>query len=239
MLRRARDLEGLTVSAVDGHAGRIKDIYFDDQRWEVRYLIADTSPWPTGIHVAIRPGHITEVDVRLNAVVLDQTRLEIERNPVLESERPVSAQLREGGVARLVAPMYWGFTPAGATGSASPTGADASAGTASFGESLRAPHLRSARHVTGFRVQATDGQLGHVIDVMVDDTDWTIPYLMTDTTHWRPGRPRLISTACVERIEVGKPQVLTRVSREEAASSVRPAAIDQPDLPEVAGECSG
>lgn len=225
MIRRVRDLEGLTLTAIDGHAGRIKDVYFDDQTWQVRYLVADTSPWPTGIHVAIPPDHVEEIDVNLNRVALDLTRLEIERNPVLESEMPVAAQLRAAGPASLMQPMYWGFAPGGTR----------------TREELHDSHLRSARHVTGFRVQATDGQLGHVIDLLVNDEDWTIPYLMTDTTHWRVGRPRLVSTGCVERIEVAAPQVLTRLSREEIESAPHPGSrlTPQPDLPEVAGECRG
>jgi len=220
MIRRVRDLEGLTLTAVDGHAGRIRDVYFDDETWRVRYLVGETSPWPTGIHVAIAPSHVEEIDVRSNAVAVDLTRLEIERNPVLDSDLPISAQLRAASSA-IGGPMYWGF---GAAGSASH-------------EAVHDTHLRSARHVTGFRVQATDGQLGHVIDLLVDDEDWTVPYLMTDTTHWRAGRPRLLSTGCVERIEVAAPQVLTRISRDEVELPPPASRANQPDLPEIAGEC--
>jgi len=223
MLRRVRDLEGLTLTALDGHAGRIRDVTFDDETWRVRSVVADTGPWPSGIHVAISPRHIVEIDVRLNSIVVDLTRLEIERNPILDSELPVSAQLRSGDYGSVMGPMYWGFSPGPATA-----------------QTLRDAHLRSARHVTGYRVHATDGQLGHVIDLLVNDVEWTIPYLMTDTTHWRAGRPRLLSTDCVERIEVASPQILTRLSREEAVAAP-PATprFSQPDLPEVAGECRG
>jgi hypothetical protein len=212
----------LTVTAVDGHAGRIRDVYFDDETWQVRFLVADTSPWPTGIHVAIRPHHVQEIDVRLNRVRLDLTKLEIERNPILESELPVSAQLR-AATSSVAGPMYWGFSPAGTPAR----------------DALRDAHLRSARHVTGFRVYATDGQLGHVIDLLVNDEDWSVPYLMTDTTHWRVGRPRLLSTGCVERIEVAAPQILTRLSREDIETAPHPGAMVNQDLPEVAGECRG
>jgi hypothetical protein len=223
MLRRVRDLEGLTLTALDGHAGRIRDVTFDDETWQVRYLVADTGPWPTGIHVAIAPRHVIEIDMRLNSIAVNLTRLEIERNPILDSELPVSAQLRSTSSGRVAAPMYWGFSPGPASS-----------------QTLRDAHLRSARHVTGYRVHATDGQIGHVIDLLVDEDEWTIPYLMTDTTHWRVGRPRLLSTDCVERIEIASPQILTRLSREEvvAAPPTSPR-FSQPDLPEVAGECRG
>jgi hypothetical protein len=38
------------------------------------------------------------------------------------------------------------------------------------------PHLRSAREVTGYAIQARDGALGHVEDFIVDDESWALRY---------------------------------------------------------------
>ena len=225
MLRRIRNLEGLTLAAVDGHAGRIRDIYFDDETWRVRYFVADTSPWPTGIAVAIPPARVTGVNARDGSVEVDLTKTKIERNPLLDDKRPVSSQLREHDAGRVGGPMNWGFPGELAAGQTT----------------LRRPHLRSARHVTGFRVHATDGALGQLVDLMVDDTDWSIPYLITGTNGKASGL-KLLSTGCVDRIEVAEPRILTRVSREDMAthgSAPTVAPVERPDLPELAGECRG
>ena len=42
MLIKASELKGLKLGARDGEIGRVKDFYFDDQNWVVRYLVADT-----------------------------------------------------------------------------------------------------------------------------------------------------------------------------------------------------
>jgi hypothetical protein len=96
------------------------------------------------------------------------------------------------------------------------------------------PHIRSAHHLTGFHVSATDGDLGLVIDLLVEDTDWTIPYLLADSRHWRMGRPRLVPTGCIEQVELAKPMVRTRLSREELApSSSASVAVAQSNLPDA------
>ena len=48
MLRKAKDLDGYKLDARDGEIGKVKEFYFDDQSWTVRYLIADTGGWLSG-----------------------------------------------------------------------------------------------------------------------------------------------------------------------------------------------
>jgi uncharacterized protein YrrD len=43
------------VLASDGEIGKVKEIYFDDDRWVVRYLVVDTGGWLTRRHVLISP----------------------------------------------------------------------------------------------------------------------------------------------------------------------------------------
>ena len=181
MIRRIQSLRGLRVAALDGDAGRISDIYFDDATWRVRYLVADTG-WLTGIHALIPPRLVLGVDERLHQVDVNMTRLQIERSPTPDSELPAYAQL-QGMEYTHLATMYLGF--------GDPTPAIPAR---SFN-----PHIRSAHHLAGFHVSATDGDLGLVIDLLVEDTDWTIPYLLADSRHWRMGRPRLVPRAASSR----------------------------------------
>ncbi|MCJ7541349.1 MAG: hypothetical protein MUO88_17000 [Desulfobacterales bacterium] len=36
------------------------------------------------------------------------------------------------------------------------------------------PFLRSTRHVPGYRIHATDGEIDHVEDIILDDESWTM-----------------------------------------------------------------
>ncbi|MCI0420874.1 MAG: PRC-barrel domain-containing protein [Acidobacteria bacterium] len=39
MLRKASELKGYSIAAVDGEIGHVEEFYFDDQSWVIRYLV--------------------------------------------------------------------------------------------------------------------------------------------------------------------------------------------------------
>src|SRR3546814_3076820 len=57
------------------------------------------------------------------------------------------------------------------------------------------PNLRSAVEVEGYHVAASDGEIGHIDDFLVDDTDWSLRFLVIDTRNWLPGRKVLVAPA--------------------------------------------
>ena len=61
------------------------------------------------------------------------------------------------------------------------------------------PHLRSVEAVTGYHIHASDGEIGHVEDFLVEDADWSIHYLVVDTKNWWPGKRILISPRSARR----------------------------------------
>jgi len=63
------------------------------------------------------------------------------------------------------------------------------------------PHLRSADEVTEYAIQATDGEIGHVEDFIVEDDSWKIRYLVVDTRKWLMGKKVLIGTDWFDRID--------------------------------------
>jgi hypothetical protein len=38
-LRRAKDLNGYTIGAIDTDIGSVCDFYFDGQQWRIRYIV--------------------------------------------------------------------------------------------------------------------------------------------------------------------------------------------------------
>jgi sporulation protein YlmC with PRC-barrel domain len=55
--------------------------------------------------------------------------------------------------------------------------------------------LRSVNEIQGYRLQATDGEIGKVKDFLFEDENWTVLYLVADTGGWLPGKKVLISPA--------------------------------------------
>lgn len=50
--------------------------------------------------------------------------------------------------------------------------------------------MRSTAVVSGYNIQAFDGENGHVDDSMIDDATWEIRYLVIDAVNWWPGEKR-------------------------------------------------
>ena len=63
------------------------------------------------------------------------------------------------------------------------------------------PHLRSTSEVKGYSIHATDGDIGEVEDFIVDDTTWSIRYLIVDTGNWLPGKKVLLSPGWIKEIK--------------------------------------
>lgn len=55
MLIKAKKLKGYKLDSLDGEIGKVKEFYFDDKHWTIRYLVADTGNWLTGRQVLISP----------------------------------------------------------------------------------------------------------------------------------------------------------------------------------------
>ncbi len=60
--------------------------------------------------------------------------------------------------------------------------------------------MRSTHNVTGYHIQAEDGEIGHVDDFLIGDEKWAIRYLIIDTRNLWPGKKVLISPHWIERV---------------------------------------
>ena len=47
--------------------------------------------------------------------------------------------------------------------------------------------------LSGYDIQASDGEIGHVEDFIIDDETWAIRYLVIDTQNWLPAEKEPLS----------------------------------------------
>ncbi len=92
MLQRAEDVYGLTVEAVDGDAGRVHNLFFDDQQWVVRYVVVDTGGWLGGRRVLLSPVAIKGVLRDDGEMEVALTKSQVEHSPDIDLDKPVSRQ---------------------------------------------------------------------------------------------------------------------------------------------------
>ena len=214
MLSKAKTLQGYSLQNIDDETiGKVKEFYFDDQYWTVRYLVADTGNWLTGRRVLISPYALVAVNSDHQNIVVGLTKKQIEDSPSLDSDKPVSHQFEQAYYGHYGYPMYWGGPY---TWGPSPylVRDPEQWKTSTQREKASDAHLRSTYSVSGHHIQALDGELGHVEDFIIDDETWTIRYLIVDTHNWWPGKKVLVSPQWIERVSWGERKVFVNLSRE-------------------------
>ena len=78
-----------------------------------------------------------------------------------------------------------------------------------------AANLRSSVEVIGCGIEALDGAIGSVADLVVDDETWEITDVLVDSRQWLPGKLLLISPEVIERIDWPEKKVHLRLARED------------------------
>jgi uncharacterized protein YrrD len=225
MLRSIKQLYGDKLGATDGEIGHVKDFYFDDKNWAIRYVVVDTGTWLAGRQVLISPHSLGRLDQAEKVLRVDLTRKQIEDSPSIELHKPVSRQYEEEYYRYYGWPCYWqGDGLWGMSGfpiAPLPTQPLLSKLPAARGpQSERADaHLRSAQAVSGYHIKANDGTIGHICDFMMDAQSWAIRQLVAKTGHRFSGKEVLISTKNVDRISYDDSTVLINLSSEAAGQS--------------------
>lgn len=245
MLWSGEDLRGYGIRATDDVLGRVDDFYFDDARWAVRYLVADTARWLFGRKVLLGTGALGRPDAIAREVPVALTREQVKNSPDISTDQPVDRQ-RE---AELHA--YYGWVPywapgdpvlgpgfLGAPGLGAPglgVAVPAAPGSLGIGEDLPGaapayggdadpaprgdPHLRSEHELRGYTIAATDDDIGHVSDLLIDDEGWTVRYLVVGTGTWLPGRHVLVAPQWTSAIDWAERRVHVDLTRDQVRHS--------------------
>jgi uncharacterized protein YrrD len=219
MLYQAKTLHGYKLNSLEGEIGKVKEFYFDDHFWTIRYLAADTGNWLSGRHVLISPKTLGTVNKDAQNIAVNLTKKQIEDSPPLKSDEPVSRQFEESFYKYFAVPTYWETpTMLRLYGSSIGSRSNSVPNSERFPKSTRGsktfdPHLRSTHDVSGHHIQAKDGEIGHVEDFIIDDKTWMIRYLIVDTQNWWEGKKVLISPRWIKRVSWEDSKVFVNLSK--------------------------
>jgi len=219
-------LKGYSVEASDGRIGTVSDFLFDDLTWKLRWLVVDIGSWLSERKVLIHPSAIREADYEREELAVSLTKALVEGSLDILQDPPVSRQIESnlygyynwdpvwGGAGYfggnpiampLVSPLFFG----------GPTSDEATTLVSDDTD----PHLRSTTEVKGYHVHATDGDIGHVENLIVDDTGWDIRYLIVDTRNWWAGKHVLVSPYAVREIDWAERYIRLDLTRDKVKSS--------------------
>ena len=85
MLHKTTKLRGFHLQASDGSIGHVDDLLIDENGWQVRYLVVDTSNWIGGKSVLVSPSVVKNVDAPEQTITVALTREQIRQSPSVES----------------------------------------------------------------------------------------------------------------------------------------------------------
>lgn len=228
MLWNSSALNGYAIQAIDGDIGSVSDILFDDTQWAVRWLVVDTGYWLPGRKVLLPFSVLGEPDRDLRIFSVTLTKQQVKDSPDIDADKSVSRQNEANIYDFYGFDPYWGgnlypVSNAMAVPFAMPLAPDERRELPErdmiVQEKDGDPHLRSVAAITGYHIHATDGEIGHAAEFLVNDRDWKIRYLCVDTGNWWPGQLVLISPHSVKEIDWAERLVHLNVSREQVKGS--------------------
>ena len=221
MLRNVTHLKGFTIRAMDGELGSLDQFYFDDESWGVRYLVVNSGDWLGGRLVLVSPIALRHAEWESRRLDVALTKKQIQNSPLIDTHKPVSRQHEALYLGYYGYPYYWGGPFMWGLASY-PAGLTVDRVAVTQGEALRAragkespdSHLRCTDEVTGYHIEASNGEIGHVKDFLVDDETWAIRYLEVNTRNWWPGKKVLVAPQWIDNVSWPDSKVYVNLTRE-------------------------
>jgi hypothetical protein len=226
MIASLDQLAGFDLKAADGVIGRVRDCYFDDGTWTVRYVVVDTDGWG-GRRVLLSPISFAGLDRAAGTLAVSLSSDRIRNSPDAFLHEPISRQYERryfeyyGYAPYWHGVGYWG--PGASPGALASRGAAQAAASeaAAAADSEAGAHLRSSKEVIGYHIRATDGPIGHVDDLLADDESWSIQHLLIDTSNWIGGDSIVLPRRVVSAVSWANREVEVSLSRREVEAGER------------------
>ena len=227
MLIKASAIHGYSVKATDGSIGTVSDLLFDDASWTVRWLVVETGSWLLDRRVLLPVSALGHPDSAARTVPVNLTKAQIKGSPDVDSHPSVSRQFESSAYDYYGFSPYWGtdlylsgFAYWGGRVPLAPTlETERREGEiAQMQEQSDDPHLRGLAEVSGYHIHATDGDIGHLADVLIEDQDWALRYMIVNTSNWWQGKDVLISPRSVQSIRWTERLVYVGVDRARVQS---------------------
>jgi hypothetical protein len=232
MLRSVKSLEGFGVAASDGTIGHVRDFYFDDQAWVVRYLVVESGDLLSSRKVLVSPIAIRRQGWTDGFLHVSITKQQVKNSPDIDTDKPVSRQHEMQFSSYYDYPYYWGgegfwgggmypnlLTPGYAGFKSEPrTSLEEERARARADVDRRNkddPHLRSCKAVMKYHVHASDGDIGHVEGVLVDDETWAVRYLIVNTSNWWLGHQVLVAPQWIQQVSWSESKVAVKMTRQQ------------------------
>jgi sporulation protein YlmC with PRC-barrel domain len=199
--RSVKHLQGDELRGFDGELGRVQRLYFDPQKWTIRYLAVGTAPGSALVSTL----SLRAVDCRNRTIRAGLRRAQVLGAPRVNPAEPVDGETELRCHQHYGLPPYWGGL--GVWGDymlpallLAQWGDGEAAGLPQDPPAHEEP-LHGTDELENLRVRASDGELGGVEDLVVDDESWQIAFLVVDTGGRLQGRKVIVDPAWIDSVD--------------------------------------
>jgi len=215
-----KDIEGYTIGASDGTIGRVRDFYFDDEAWVIRYLVVKIGD-SAGRQVLISAISLGQPKWSEKILPVSLTRARIQNSPDIDTHKPVSRQQEMGYLGYYGYGAYWGgggLWGAGIYPDELQAGLQSESNTSARhqGDDI---HLRSGNEIMRYYVHASDGDIGHVQGLIVDEKSWAIRYIVVNTSNWWLGHQVIVAPEWVDDVNWAESMLSIDLTRQAIKGS--------------------
>lgn len=224
MLKDLKKITSFEIMAKDTSDtfGKVKDVYFDDEKWAARYLVVDTGRWLSERLTLISPYNVLEVDWDNAVVWINLSKKQIENGPKAQLNKPLTRLYEVQYNRYYELPNYW-FSGLGAeidghwAGNYYPNRPEKLTNYIYNidSDSENDQHMRSMEEVLGYHIQAVgDDNFGVITDFILEETTWAIRYFVIDThKFWPGGKKILFSLEWVKKFDWNAKKLVTDFHR--------------------------
>ena len=177
-------LKTYNIDAVDGEMGKIKDLYFDDQKWAIRYAVVDTRKWLPGRRVLLSPTSFVNLNNESDYLEVEYDKEAVRNSPEIPDEDAISKDIEDsiagyyGWNRYWTGNMLWGPQDRPLANFQHNEMTEKETRYNQQLETQQAYDLRSEDETMDYKVHASNGKLGKVIDMIYDDEYWKIGYIV-------------------------------------------------------------
>ena len=237
------------VLCSDGELGHIKDFYFDEDWFFLRYLIVDTSLFLMRHLVLVSPISFDYIDPDKEEIHLNLSKQELENSPPFGQQETVSMLYERAYHQHFAWPYYgkyhlspWSIGPYGVpwpyyeSGNNS-EGSDIFKESESLKEDAKKTRLRSARELRGYSLYSTElsnssnmnsnsnkvslsgKKFGHIQGFIIDTIKYSVEYFVVDTINYWPSKLVTLMPELIKDISWFKKEVSFRLPKDIIVNS--------------------
>jgi len=215
MLNSIRSLKDYTIMCTDEELGKVKELYFNDQNWDISYIVVYTGNWLIDRQVLVSPLAVASINRDKRIININISKKQVENSPLLASEKPVSEQFINDFNTYYSYPTYGGMYPLGNVPHLKPKKSENDI----MKEKKWDQSLRSSHEVSRYNVKHSNESIGFLDDFLVDLDAWKIHYLIVKTHSLYKGKNALVATSWINYISYPETAVYINLSGDEIEKS--------------------